>query len=397
MMTEQRAERTILHVDMDAFFAAVEVLDHPQYAGLPLAVGGNATQRGVVAAASYEARRFGIHSAMPTATALRLCPQLILLPPRLPRYRDISHRIQQIFARYTPLIEPLSLDEAFLDVTDSLQLFGSAQAIARGIKDDIQRELGLTASVGIAGNKFLAKLASDIDKPDGLVHIPQHQAERFLASLPVSRLWGVGKVTAHRLERMDIHSIADLRKHDPAQLEAWLGRQGRVLWQLAHGRDDRPVVPDRQARSISHEITFAEDVHDEDRLRAQLLMLTEHVAWRLRQSGKCCQGVWIRLRDGNFHTMTRRVSLAQPVNTTHAVWQQARRLFVRHWQRQPLRLIGVGVERLQAAESPRQGELFAEAGSQRKQQQIDRIVDRIQQRFGRNALHRAAGKCGSTG
>jgi len=374
---------------MDAFFAAVEIRDHPQYAGLPLAVGGNAAQRGVVAAASYEARRFGIRSAMPTGTALRLCPQLILLPPRLPRYREVSRQIHRIFLRYTPLIEPLSLDEAFLDISDSLRLFGSEETIGQRIKDEIQRELGLTASVGIAGNKFLAKLASDIDKPDGFVHISSECSESFLAELPVSRLWGVGVATERILQRMGICTIGELRQHNPGKLREWLGKQGEVLWQLAHGHDERPVVPDREAKSISHEITFDENIQDERRLRAQLLMLTEHVAWRLRQSGKHCRGVFIRLRDANFHTVTRSTSLPQPVDTTHAIWRQVKHLFERHWHHQPLRLIGIGVERLQAEFAVQQGELFTSAESQRKQQQIDRIVDRIQQRFGSDALHRA--------
>jgi len=387
-MTEARI-RTILHVDMDAFFAAVEIRDHPQYAGQPLAVGGNATQRGVVAAANYEARRFGIRSAMPTSMALRLCPQLVVLPPRLPRYHEISRQIHGIFSRYTPLIEPLSLDEAFLDISDSLRLFGSAEAIGQRIREEIRHELGLTASVGIAGNKFLAKLASDIDKPDGFVRVPPDHAESFLAQLPVSRLWGVGRATERILRRMDIRTIGDLRKHRPETLVQWLGKQGEVLWQLAHGHDERPVVPDREARSISHEMTFDEDIQDARDLRDRLLMLTEQVAWRLRRTGKQCRGVFIRLRDADFHTITRSLVLPQPVDTTHTIWRQARSLFERHWQHQPLRLIGVGVERLQVESAMRQGDLFAGTENHCKQQQIDRIVDRIRQRFGSDALHRA--------
>lgn len=384
--------RTIIHVDMDAFFASVEELDHPELAGKPLIVGGNATRRGVVAAANYAARRFGIHSAMPTAAALHRCPQATLLPPRPDRYSDISRQIRQIFNRYTPLVEPLSLDEAFLDITGSLRLFGTAEKIGWHIKDDIRRELGLIASVGIAPNKFLAKIASDIDKPDGFRVIAADEIVSFLSPLPVSRLWGVGAKTEALLTSMGIHTIGDLRSDRAATCLKGMGRAGEQLRQLALGIDQRPVIPGRAAKSISHETTFATDIRDGESLRRHLLTLTEQVARRLRQSGMAGRTVFIRLRHSDFHTVCRSRSLDHPADATQALWQRARQLFIEHWHGEPLRLIGMGVDQLvQKEEQQRQGELF-DADSRKRQHDLDHIVDHIQEKFGAGAVQRAGGR-----
>ncbi|KPK40041.1 MAG: hypothetical protein AMJ69_03925, partial [Gammaproteobacteria bacterium SG8_47] len=281
----------ILHVDMDAFYAAVETRERPELAGRPVVVGGSAQHRGVVAAASYEARRFGIHSAMAMAAAERLCPHLIRLPVRMALYADVSRQLHAIFARYTPQIEPLALDEAFLDVTASERLFGDAAAIARRIKQDIYQELGLIASVGVAPTKFVAKIASDIEKPDALVIVDVDAVQRFLDPLPVSRLWGAGKVTGQAFERLGLRTIGQIRRQSPEVLQHHFGKLGHHFWLLAQGIDDRHVVTDQQAKSISHETTFAQDLIDRESLQGWLLHLTEHVAWRLRGEGKLARTV----------------------------------------------------------------------------------------------------------
>ena len=254
--------RRVVHVDMDAFYAAVEQLDHPEYRGRPLIVGADPKAgrgRGVVSTASYEARIFGVHSAMPISQAYRLCPQAIYLPVRMARYHEISERILAIFQRYTDVVEPVSIDEAFLDVTGSTQLFGPVEAMARQIKRDILREECLIASVGVAPNKFLAKLASDLSKPDGLLVLQTSEVEAFLHDLPVSRLWGVGKKTTHRLEALGLCTIGQVARWPPVRLTKRFGSLGLHIWRLAHGIDERPVTPHRHAKSIGAETTFGED------------------------------------------------------------------------------------------------------------------------------------------
>jgi DNA polymerase-4 len=267
----------MIHVDMDAFFASVEQRDFPELIGKPVLVGG-VTPRSVVAAASYEARQFGCRSAMPMREALRLCPGAVVQPHRFPVYREVSRQIRNIFARFTPLVEPLSLDEAFLDVTASEACLGQADTIARQIKELIRAETLLVASVGVAPVKFVAKIASDAGKPDGFVIVTADQLLDFLAPLDVRRLWGVGKATLPKLSRLGIEKIADLRKFSPERLAQDLGQQGRHLWELAHGIDPRPVVAEREPQSISHEETFDEDLTDSPTLATELHSLTDEVA-----------------------------------------------------------------------------------------------------------------------
>jgi len=381
----------ILHVDMDAFYASVEELDDPGLVGQPVVVGGTPDGRGVVAAANYAARRYGIHSAMPAARARRLCPHAVFIRSRMDRYGEVSRALRGIFARYTPLLEPLSLDEAFLDVTSSLRLFGDGLAIARRIKEEIREELGLVASVGVAPNKFLAKLASDLDKPDGLVVVPTDAIEAFLEPLPVSRLWGVGKVSNRDLAQMGVHTIGDLRRLPEALLVSRFANTAVHWARLARGIDDRRVVPDRDAKSISHETTFATDIDDPEILRSWLLELTEQVATRLRRQGLRGKTVYIKVRYADFHTVTRSESLDAPSNVTRELTVTAAGLLRAQLARspRPVRLLGMGVSALTAG-AHAQGQLF-EIEDREQQRRIDTVVDSIKSRFGNRALRRGGG------
>lgn len=381
----------ILHVDMDAFYASVEELDDPGLAGKPVIVGGDPEGRGVVAAANYAVRQYGVHSAMPAAQAKRLCPHAIFIRPRMDRYVGLSHEIRAIFARYTPLIEPLSLDEAFLDVTSSLRLFGDGRAIALRIKREVRDELGLVASVGVAPNKFLAKLASDLDKPDGLVVVPVDDVEGFLAPLPVSRLWGVGKVSNRGLAELGVHTVADLRALPEELLTNRLGRSAAHLLRLAHGIDDRKVVADRDSKSVSHETTFSVDIGDIEVLRSWLLELGEQVATRLRHHRLRGKTVFIKVRYADFRTVTRSESLDAPSSVTQELYAVAARLLETELARnpEPVRLLGMGTSGI-TTETLEQGELFGEA-ERAQQRRIDRVVDAIKTRFGNRALRRGGG------
>jgi DNA polymerase-4 len=376
---------------MDAVYASVEERERPELAGKPLIVGGTPQGRGVVAAANYAVRQFGVHSAMPAATALRLCPQAVVLPPRLDYYAEVSEQIREIFYRFTPLVEPLSLDEAFLDVTGSQPLFGPAANIGRQIKQAIRDELRLVASVGVAPNKFLAKIASDLKKPDGFVVVDAQGVQEFLAPLPVGRLWGVGRVAGKVFETLGVRTIGQVRNLPVEVIREHLGQAGDHLWELAHGIDERRVVPDREARSISHETTFAADISDREVLRAWLLELTEQVAWRLRRHKLRGRTVQLKLRYGDFHTITRAQTLARATNVTHDIWEAAAAMLAERLpaRRLQVRLLGVGVSAFENAGQV-QRSLFDEAEHER-QGRLDGAADRIKERFGTNALHRASG------
>lgn len=386
--------RFILHVDMDAFYASVEVREQPGLAGRPVIVGGSPRGRGVVSAANYEARRFGIHSAMPTARAMRLCPHAVCLPGRMSLYASVSHQIREIFNRYSPLVEPLSLDEAFLDVTDSQRLFGSAAEIANAIKQAISNELSLVASVGIAPNKFIAKIASDLDKPDGFVEVMPGEVQAFLDPLPVSRIWGVGKATGKELDRLGITTIAQLRQQSEAVLQDRFGKFGNHLWRLANGMDDRPVVSDSEAKSISNETTFDSDISNRDTLRAWLMELTEQVCWRLRQQDLFGRTVQIKLRFADFSTITRSHTLPEATQQTKQVWQAVMALFDKAMQSESrrLRLVGVGVSGLSdTAQRPQvQTDMF-EQPEDTRQTQLDEVADAIKSRFGSGGIRRGTG------
>ncbi|GAB4346509.1 MAG: DNA polymerase IV [Gammaproteobacteria bacterium] len=380
--------RAVLHADMDAFYAAVEVLDEPSLAGCPVIVGGRPEARGVVAAASYEARRYGVRSAMSMAGALRLCPEARVLPPRFSRYTEISGRLRRIMERFTPLVEPLALDEAFLDVTASQTLLGPAPEIARQLKQAIREETGLTASIGVAPNKFLAKVASDIDKPDGFRLVPPEAVDDFLDPLPIGRLWGVGPAAGRRLQGAGVTRIGHLKRLPPAEVERVLGRQGLRLVDLAWGRDERPVVPDREARSISHETTFPEDIVDDRLLEAWLGHLAEQVAWRLRRAGRKGRRVQIKVRFADFRTVTRVRTLARATDLSHEIRDMARALFrsVMPGARPPVRLLGVCVGGLGQCEAV-QPDLFSATESERAAR-VDRLIDEVRGRFGSRAITR---------
>ena len=378
----------ILHIDMDAFYASVEEREQPALRGRPLVVGGRPDARGVVSAANYASRKFGIHSAMPSATALRLCPHLTIIPPRGELYASVSAQIREIFSRYTPIIEPLSLDEAFLDPAGSERLHGGAEQIGRAIKEDIRAELGLVASVGVAPNKFLAKLASDQNKPDGFTVIQQHQIRSFLDPLPVERIWGVGKSAKARLNRAGIHTVAQLRHSSAGYLTKEFGRNGERLWQLAHGLDERKVIPDSEVKSISQEITFATDIDSLDILQASALDLTEGVCYRLRQAGLNGRTVHLKIRFEDFSTITRARGLSAATNATADIWHLADTLLCRELANKKfsVRLIGVGVTNFGESETA-QADLFKPAGRS-KQNALDELTDEIRKRYGKSKIRR---------
>jgi DNA polymerase-4 len=377
----------ILHVDMDAFYAAVEQRDRPELRGKPVIVGG-LQGRGVVCAASYEARTFGVRSAMPMVTARRLCPNGVYLPARMSHYAEISRQIRDIFLSFTPLVEPLSLDEAFLDVRGSERLFGPVPEVGRQIKDRIHTETDLTASVGVAPNKFLAKLASDHGKPDGFIVLAEGDIADFLARLPVSRLWGVGPKGEKRLHALGVRMIGDLAALPQEALARQFGETGRHLWRLVHGIDDRPVVPDREAKSISCETTFETDLDDLDLLRRWLFDLVDQVAGRLRRAGLQARTVELKVRSAAFRTRTKSRSLPEPTDMTEVIWQTASDLLRRSLTSDllPVRLLGVGVARLTRPQPSQKG-LYDNTGPDRRSA-VDDVVDAIRDQFGVDAIRR---------
>jgi DNA polymerase-4 len=379
--------RKILHVDMDAFYASIEQRDHPELSGKPVIVGGRPEERGVVAAASYEARKYGIHSAMPTARALKLCPHAVVLKPRMGYYREISRRIREIFCSYTPLVEPISLDEAFLDVTGSERLFGPAEHIGREIKRRIHDELRLTCSVGLAPNKFLAKLASDHEKPDGFTVIRPAGIEGFLRGLPIEKLWGVGPATAERLRELDIRTVRDLQQVPREELLERFGKWGLRLWELARGIDERPGVSEREPKSRSRETTFPEDIRDPVRLQRVLRELAYAVTQDLKEEERRARTVQIKVRFADFTTITRRVTLPEPTGALRVI-AAAARLLLEHRvdpadRGRGVRLLGVGVSNL-AKQTRREAPLFESLVHGDTDEDLDRIVEELRRRLSRN-------------
>ncbi len=370
-------QRAIIHVDMDAFYASVEQQDQPELRGRAVIVGGLGN-RGVVAAASYEARASGVHSAMPMAQARRLAPGAICVRPRMARYREVSGQVFDLFRQYTPLVEGLSLDEAFLDVSGSLRLFGTREKIGRSLADDILRTTGLQASVGMAHNKFLAKLASDADKPCGFVSVPPDRVRQFLDPMPLKRLWGIGKKTEPKLRALGLLTIGQLRQADPQVLRAALGNRAGHFMALARGDDERPVQPSRPDKSMSHEQTFDTNLTDRRELRAELLRQAEDVMRRVRKSHLAARTITIKVRDHRFHTVTRSLTLRAPVQGTRTVFQVAADL-LDQWLNEhgntPVRLLGMGVGNLE--------EIGAQPVSG-----LDTIIDGITERFGNDKLRR---------
>jgi len=371
---------------MDAFYASVEQRDRPETRGHPVIVGADPRGRGVVSAASYEARRFGVHSAMPISRAFRLCPKGIFLPVDMDKYAAVSREIMDILASFTPLVEPLSIDEAFLDVTASRALHGDGAAIAQQIKVFIRARVELAASVGVAANKFVAKIASELEKPDGLVVVPHGGEAEFLAPLPVSRLWGVGKVTGGELESMGIRTIGQLARIPPEHLEARFGQHGPGLLDLARGLDDRTVEPDAPPKSMGAEETFGRDTRDVDLLRATLRGQSERVARELRESGYAGRTVTLKLRFADFSTITR-AHTADPTQDGLAIFQAVDALFGRVRLEQAVRLIGVSVSGLGPAGS---GQLSLLQPEVQRRERLARAVDRLASRFGDTAVRPAS-------
>ncbi len=387
---------TILHVDMDAFFAAIEQRDHPELRGRPVVVGAPPDQRGVVSTCSYEARQYGIHSAMPSRTAHRLCPHAVFLPVRGRVYTEVSRQLTRIFLSITPLVEKVSIDEAFLDVSGVLRKFGDPVAVARELKRRITEELKLTASVGVAPNKFLAKVASDMHKPDGLTVVPSDPEAilQFLAPLPVSRIWGVGAKTGAKLAKLNIKTIGNLQQCDEAMLTRYVGANlATHLCRLAHGIDDREIVTEREEKSISNEETFVQDCTDPAVVSQTLLHLTEKVGRRLRQARKLAATGQIKVRFEDFTTLTRQTTFSLPTASDRELLACALELFANLHVRRPVRLIGFGVSNLtDAAErGPRQPSLFTQLPDEekkRRNQALDQAVDGLREKYGTDVIKR---------
>jgi DNA polymerase IV len=386
-MTGARSARAILHVDLDAFFAAVEQRDHPELRGKPVIVGGGGpTDRGVVSTASYEARAFGVRSAMPLRTAGALCPSGVFLPVDGAKYQAVSREVMAILRRFTPRVEPVSIDEAFLDVTGSQALFGDGESIGRQIRAAIRDEVRLTASVGVATTKLVAKVASDLRKPDALVVVPPGQEAAFLAPLPITRLWGVGARMAEALRELGVTTIGDLAALEPALLERRFGKNGAVLAARARGIDPEAVADPVPAKSIGHEHTFDVDTSDRDVIERTLLAMAEGVAGRLRASGVKAATVTVKIRDSSFRTITRQRTLPEPTDMTEPIWRAALELARPEVRAMRVRLLGVTASNLGERD---QLVLFAGEGDDGRGRRLIEAEDAIRRRYGERAVTRA--------
>lgn len=375
-------QRTIIHVDMDAFFAAIEQREHLEYRGKPVIVGG-LSSRGVVSTASYEARQSGVHSAMPMETARRRCPDGIFVQGSYALYAAVSAEIFAIFRRYSPLVEPLSIDEAFLDVTGMELLTPSPRDYAEKLKAEILQKTALVASVGIAPNKFLAKLASDLEKPDGLVEIRAEEAAALLAPLSVRRLWGVGKCTEEKLAALGLKTIGDMQRADEKRLARAVGiRAAHALKALSFGRDDRSVEPDREAKSIGKEVTFERDLESPEEAERALLALAEKVGWRLRLAGVSARTIQLKLRRADFTTFTRSRTLFEATAHDEPIFQTVRDLYRELGVKRGIRLLGVTGENFEPSAMP---SLFRDE----KKERLYGAIDALKKRFGENIITKA--------
>lgn len=382
----------ILHVDMDAFYAAIEQRDHPELRGKPVVVGAAPDRRGVVATCSYEARRFGLHSAMPSREAARRCPEAIFRPCNMTHYSAVAHQIRSVFLRFTPLVEPVSIDEAFLDVGGSRRLFGDAVTIGERIRSAIRDEIGLTASVGVATNKFLAKLGSELAKPDGLVAVPTVREEllAFLAPLPVGRLWGVGKVLKAKLEQHGYRTIGDLQRTQRQQLEIQVGcHVAAHLLQLAFGEDPRKIVTEQEDLSLSREHTFDVDCRDSHVLRATLLNLVDEVGQRLRRDGRYASVGRLKLRWSDFRTITRQRHFEAPCRDDITMRQLAIELLHAENPVNPVRLIGFGVAGLVTERVTQPGLFDNDNAILKRREDLSTTIDRLRAKLGTESVQRA--------
>lgn len=381
----------IMHVDMDAFYAAIEQRDNPELKGKPVIVGGTIESRGVVSTASYEARKYGVHSAMAMTEAHRRCPDGIYLPVDMQKYRRVSRQLMEIFHRFTPDVEAISLDEAFLDLTGSQKLFGPAEEIGMEIKRLIREELQLTASVGLSYNKFLAKLASDMDKPDGFYRILPEELEEKVWPLPIHRMMGVGGKTSQMLEQMGVTTIGQLAKVNAGLLEHLLGKQGVVMHQVANGIDDRRVEPVRESKSVGRETTFPQDICEQYLLETILFTLADDVCHTLRISGLKGKTVSIKIRYPDFRSITRAVTLEQYTSSFEPVFAAVQDLMQHNYKDgTAVRLIGVTVSNLKKDDQiVEQQDLFQDATAQNRQNELNKVMDKINEKYGGNTVHRA--------
>ncbi len=385
-MDAKRKHKAILHLDMDAFYPSVEVLDNPELKGKPVIVGGG-RERGVVSSASYEARRFGVHSAQPIATAIRLCPNGIFLPVRMQRYKVMSSDIFDIFHEFTPLVEPLSIDEAFLDVTGCKRLLGQPMEIAKKIKQRVFEITGLTVSAGVAPSKFVAKIASDFKKPDGLTVVSADRVRNFLDPLPVKMMWGVGKVTQETLARHNVRTFRDLSRVPLKILEKKFGKHGQKMHALSMGMDDRDVVPTHEIKSIGHEDTFLHDIKDLEKARKELLDLSNKVAQRMRRKGVTGKTVTLKIKYKDFIQKTRSVTLAEATDDGFEIYSIICRLLEKTEAGQrPVRLLGVSLSQLIFPGTDHQLSLFDESNGPQKRKQLNTALDSLNEKHGDNSV-----------
>ena len=382
----QLKARAIIHLDMDAFYPSVEALDNPALKGKPVIVGGS-RERGVVSSASYEARKFGVHSAQPMATAMRLCPQGIFLPVRMRRYKEVSRQVFEIFYRFTPLVEPLSIDEAFLDVTGSLRLFGQPESIAEKIKRCVLEETGLTVSAGVAPNKFVAKIASDMDKPDGLTIVPSDRVREFLDPLPIEKMWGVGKATREALMRLKVRTFKDLRQMPVKVLEKKFGKYGLKMHQLSMGIDEREVVADHEVKSISHEETFSQDIQDIDAGKKEILRLSNKVAHRARKMQAAGRTITLKVKYSDFRQITRAETLSSPTDDGFEIYSTACRLLRKTAVgMRPVRLLGISLSQLSFHGAESQFSLFERDEQFKKRKSLNMALDSLYEKHGENSV-----------
>ena len=385
-MAEEKPIKHIIHLDMDAFYPAVEVLDNPKLKGKPVIVGGT-RERGVVSSASYEARRFGVHSAQPMARAMRLCPSGIFLPPRMERYKGVSDEVFEIFFRFTPLVEPISIDEAFLDVSGSTRLFGPPVDIAKKIKHLVYQETGLTVSAGLAPSKFMAKIASDLDKPDGLTVVYPDRVRAFLDPLPIEKMWGVGKATREALIRLNIHTFKNLRQTPVEVLEKKFGKYGIKMHQLAMGVDDRDVVVHHEAKSIGHEVTFSHDILNRDAAKEELLSLANRVARRMRRHGLTGRTVTLKLKYNDFVQITRSTTLTKATDDGPEIYRTACLLSEKTGLGgKPVRLLGISLCQLSHAGTEGQMSLFHRDMADKKRKDLHTALDSLHDKFGEKSI-----------
>lgn len=378
--------KTIIHLDMDAFYPSVEILDNPALRGKPVIVGGN-SRRGVVSSASYEARKYGVHSAQPIAQAIKLCPHGIFLPVRMARYKELSDRIFAIFRRFTPLVEPLSIDEAFLDITGTERLLGEPVAVAKLVKKTVLDETGLTVSAGVAPSKFVAKIASDINKPDGLTVVTAEGLIAFLDPLPVSRMWGAGKVTQDKLERYNIKTFKELRLFPVKTLERIFGKNGLRMQFMASGIDDREVETGHDAKSVGHEETFFNDINDIEIVERYLLALSMKTAERMRHMGLKAKVINLKVKYSDFTLATRAFTLDDYTEDGMILYATVRELLKKtEVGTRPVRLLGVSVSGLKSGDTGGQMLLFSHDEKKEKATNLNRAIDSVNERFGKKGI-----------